>query len=288
MTPVPASIAERAKRNAEAARERERAELELKLFPDWPDDRRGTSNALIRAAVFGVGRRRRVADLPLAAPGGWSVTMTGWRLDQADCDVWLEVMHLARNSKPGEPIRFSLHSLLRSLGLTGDGGRDRRWLTTRLKGLYETTLYFESASAITAPGTLIASFDIDKTTGEAVVRVNPQMRWLYEQITYLPIAQRRALRGNPLAQSIHAVINSHTKWLPMRVETMMRRAGSEYAVVRYFRRDLRKVLADFERRGWIDAWRIDNDDLVHIALRPSPTQMRFLERERRSENQHEA
>lgn len=37
-------------------------ELQLKLFPDWPDDRRGAPNTVRRSAIFGVVRRGAVSE----------------------------------------------------------------------------------------------------------------------------------------------------------------------------------------------------------------------------------
>lgn len=263
-------------------REHERKELQLKLFPNWPDDRRGAPNPVIRAAVFGVvrrGRRVRVTDLPIAAPEGWNVTLTGWRLDQSDCDLWLEVMHLARKTKPGESIRFTIHAMLKRLG-KGDGGRDRNWLSRRLKGLAETTLSFENAQFVGSSGSLLGSFKIDKRSGQALVRTNPEVRSLFESVTHLDVERRRSLGSNQLAKALHAMLSSHADWLPMKVENVMRRVGADYAQVKFFRRDLKAVLSDFTKRGWIDAWQITDGDLLHIALRPSPTQIRLIERRR--------
>jgi hypothetical protein len=65
-----------------------------------------------------LGRRKRVVDMPVAGPIGSNITITDWRLDQYDLDIWLEVMHLARNEKPGETVRFTLRSMLKRLHRT--------------------------------------------------------------------------------------------------------------------------------------------------------------------------
>jgi len=186
---------------------------------------------VIRAAVFGIvrrGRRRRVTDLPIAAPEGWNVTLTGWQLDQSDCDVWLEVMHLARKTTPGEPLRFTVHAMLKRLGLKGDGGDNRLWLTQRLRRLAQTTLSFDSKHSEGTSGSLLGTFKIDKTSGEAVVRTNPEVRSLFESVTHLDVERRRSLGSNQLAKALHAMLSSHAAWLPMRIETLMRRVGADY------------------------------------------------------------
>jgi hypothetical protein len=99
-----------------AIRSAQRAALQLKLFPDWPDDRRGPPAEVIRSATFGVvrtGRRQRVVDLPVAGPAGSSISIMGRRLDQYDLDIWLEVMHLARDQK--QTVTFTLRSMLKRL-----------------------------------------------------------------------------------------------------------------------------------------------------------------------------
>lgn len=263
------------------------SELQLKLFPDWPDDRRGAPNTVIRSAIFGVvrrGKRRRITKMPVAGPAGWDITLTGWRLDQHDCDIWLEVMHLARATSPGEEVRFTLHGLLRRLGRMGTIGKDHyAWLKVRLESLSETTIAFDSEREYGVVGALIAGFQVDRLTGEGVVYTNPRIRPLFESVTHLDVTQRRALGENQLAKALHAALASHADWLPMRVETLMRRVGAEYERLRDFKRDVRAVLDDFVVRGWIRRYGFvagANGELLEVDKVPTPSQARAIERRR--------
>jgi len=112
-----------------------------------------------------------------------------------------------------------------------------------------------------------------------VVRTNPEIRPLWESITHLDIEQRRALGQNQLAKSLHAVLASHVDWMPMLLETLMHRVGAQYQRLRDFKSDLKNVLEDFIRRGWIRSYRFTagaHGELVEIRKIATPTQTRAL------------
>jgi len=257
--------------------------LQLRLFPELPDDRRPAPNAVVRSAVFGVvrrGRRQRVTDMQVAAPQGWEIAITGWRLDQLDLDIWLEIMHAAGGCQPGSDVRFQLHTLMKRLGhKTREGTSNYDSLKGRLRQLAQTTVSFASGSREGVAGAFFAGFAIDNTTGEGLCITNPLLRPLFEDITHLNIEQRRALGQNQLAKALHALLASHAEWLPMRVETLMRRVGAEYASLRFFKRDLKGVLENFLGRGWIRSYGFTagaSGDLLELVKVPTPSQQRAL------------
>jgi len=246
-------------------------------FPQWPDDRRAAPNDMIRSALFGVvqrGRRLMLKKYELPGPPGWHLYYTGQRLDQVDLDIWLEVMHRARNTAPGSAFRFTLRSVLRALGHNA-GKSDYDWLAGRLEGMVTGGFSYKSGDSgrTGATGSLFRRFEIDSVTGEGVIESNPHLRSLYESITYINFADRLAL-DSQLAKWLHALIASHARWLPTRVETLMTQSGASYARLRDFRADLRTALDDLKGRHIIRTWRIDGNDLVHINSDGTPTQQR--------------
>jgi len=263
-------------------------DLQLRLFPELPDDRRAAPNAVVRSSVFGVvrrGKRARVTDMPVAAPQGLEIAITGWRLDQHDLDIWLEIMHAAGGSKPGSEVRFRLHPLMKRLGHKSRGGKnDYDSLKARLRQLAQTTVSFTSGTLEGVAGAFFAGFAIDNATGEGVCITNPLLRPLFEDITHLDIEQRRALGQDQLAKALHALLASHAQWLPMRVDTLMQRLGAHYDRLRDFKRELKNTLEDFLDRGWIRTFEFQPGgrgvELISIDKVPSPSQLRALEARR--------
>lgn len=100
-------------------------------FPQWPDDRRATAQAVFRSALFPAigfkGGRPFLKEERLCSVEGVEVFFTGERFDQSDLDVYLELLKIARQSPFGAECRFSAYSLLKALGRQ-TGNKDHKWL----------------------------------------------------------------------------------------------------------------------------------------------------------------
>jgi hypothetical protein len=92
---LPRVIGEGLDRLQDGARQRQ---LSLP-FLDWAERMRAAPNAMLRSALFGVvkpGRRQYVEEMALPMIGDFSLAYTGKRLDQSDLDIYLQIVHYAR------------------------------------------------------------------------------------------------------------------------------------------------------------------------------------------------
>jgi TrfA protein len=80
-------------------------------IPLWPANVRGMPNALARSALFNVNKsnapRSRMDRDVIASVDGVDITFTGEELRQDDADVFLEVLHLARDIQLNEKVEFT-------------------------------------------------------------------------------------------------------------------------------------------------------------------------------------
>ena len=86
-------------------------------LPLWPEPVRAVPNGFLRSALFGVvkkGARRYVEREQIAAVDGVQILYTGQRLDQADLDVYVSVLHAVRLQALGSQCRITSYALLKS------------------------------------------------------------------------------------------------------------------------------------------------------------------------------
>lgn len=247
----------------------------------WPEHVRVLPNAVLRSALFGVikaGEREAVKGLELPATHGVKLTFTGWRLDQADADVWQTLVHLGREQLKAAHqqgadvvVRIQLKTLLRHLGRTPGSGTVE-WLDGVLTRLQSGVIRVDSKAArVVYQGQLILHWMRAEDTGEMHLRLNGNLLALFSDgWSSLIWSERRSLGKQQLAQWLHAFYATHLEPYPMRVETLRALSGGRPdSPLREFRRQLKNALTAVAKTGAITAWRIDPaTDLVHVTCRP--------------------
>lgn len=265
-----------------AAQERQSAPAKVVQLPLWPEPVRAVPNGFLRSALFGAirkGRRRYINGEDLAAVDGVTIRYKGERLDQGDLDVWESVLHAVRLQALGSQCRVTSYALLKLMGKS-DTGKNRATLQTRIERLVANAVTVKQGR-YTYIGGLIRFAAKDEETQEWVIELDEKLRPLFaaDQFTQVEWAVRRALDGHQLAQWLHGFYASHAKPFPMRMETLLKLAGSENDSPRSAQQKLRQALDavaeasaahgegfSYEIRG----------DLVHVEKKASGTQRLHL------------
>ena len=269
-----AALADRAEQEPEP-----RGPAQVIQLPLWPEAKRAAPNAVLRAALFaaiqGKGRAGLLRKELLATQDGVTIRYTGWQLDQADLDVWEQVLHLARTQALGKKCYFSTHSFLKALGRS-TGKQNHVWLEEALDRLSATSVSI-SDGHLTYFGSLIEEAMRDEDTGKFVVVINPKLAKFYgrTQWTQIDWQQRQALKRKPLALWLHGFYATHAAPYPLRVAYLHKLSGSQTKQLRKFKQNLTRALRDLQAIGALEAFEIVGD-LVRVQTVPSPSQQRHL------------
>ena len=267
-----------ARGDGKTAQEEPRGPAKVIQLPLWPEPKRGAPNAVLRGALFAAVHKDRQymrrKEL-IAAQDGITIRYTGEQLDQADLDVWEQVLHLARTQALGTECYFTAHGFLKALGRS-TGKRNHEWLQTALERLTGGLVRI-SAGRWTYFGTLIEGGARDEDTGRYVVDINPKLAAFYgrSQWTQIDWEQRQRLRGKPLALWLHGFYASHARPHPLTVAYLHKLSGSQTKQLKHFKQNLGRALRDLEAVGAIKSFEI-RADLVHVRTVPSSSQQKHL------------
>lgn len=248
------------------------------MLPLWPEEVRGMPNAVLRGAIFAVSQERQYLKewTPIAAVDGIEIRAKGERLNQHDLDLWEELLHLQRKAALGARVEFTAHSMLKALGRPVGGSAHARLDNDLGRLLTSATEIRWTATRQSFAGGLVSSYFKDEDSDRYVVTFNADTMQLYSQgHTWIDPKERKALGRNLIAKWLHGFYSTHAKPFAYSVETLWKLSGST-SIRKDFRRYLRAALAELEKIGAIDSWKLDADDLVHVKRTASPSQRKHL------------
>jgi hypothetical protein len=244
----------------------ERTQNALVQLPLWPEPKRGAPNSFIRSALFAAIHskdRQFFKETVLASQDGIEIRYTGEQLNQADLDVWETIVHLAREQPLGTVASFTAHGLLKAMGMPTGNSQHKQLHSTLLRltacaveVTHEGKTYF---------GPLIKSGAKDEVTRHYGIELNKGIIKLFgeNQWTALDWKQRQELRGQPLAQALHAFYSSHRDPFAVKLATLQAYTGSRNKQPASFKRQVRAALAQLVDVGFLASFEI-TDDLVNV------------------------
>lgn len=274
------------------ARAAEAEARRVKQLPLWHEAARGLPNEIVRSALFTTGAkadpRRYYRRETILSVGGGEVTYTGEELRTDDEDVWLQIMHLARDVPLGEPVYFTAYAFLREIGWRTSRYYYKK-LSDHIDRLSATNVCVRSARLTELMGD---DGDGDAVVGEAIgvslvrrfrstdergrplnkwwVTLEPELHSLFarDYMTLFSWSDRRRL--TPTAKRLHEFYGSHRRPHPMKVETLKGLCGSRAKDLRRFRQTLRDALERLRHIGFLEpagpggVWIDPATDLVHV------------------------
>lgn len=240
-------------------------------FPVIPAATKAIVNELARSSLFAAiqGKERQlVKDMRVEAIGESEILFTGEQFNQDDHDTLMQLASVAMLRPVGEYVTVSGHSLLKALG-RGTSGKEHKQLDAEINRIIEGTIKVKS-KGFNYIGHLIHDAVKHEISGQWVYRMNDTLQPLYSPKSYTLIdwQERKRLRGNALARWLHLWLSTHADSYPLKVETLRRLSGSKAKELRKFRQMLKSALVVLQTEGHITAWRIDENDLVHVERPP--------------------
>ncbi|MGE8482636.1 MAG: plasmid replication initiator TrfA [Pseudomonas sp.] len=254
------------------------------VLPGWQDEVRGVPNVTLRSAIFGSSRSASNAFLQHAeiyTQRPTQMRYTGPRLDQGDLDVWITLLHIAREKQMGKTFKTSAYELLKLQGKT-DAGNNRKTLYKRLFRLRAGTLEL-STKRYSYTGGLVDSFARDDVEQKLIITLNLKLSYLFgpNQFTHIDWSVRRSLNAKPLAQWLHGYLSTHAEPFPVSIGTLMMMAGSLDSSASSREQNIRRALDALQHasnlHGQPFSYEISGGN-VYFTKTPTSSQARHIAR----------
>ena len=216
----------------------------------WPDDERAMPGDFIACALFSAAKVTTYVDCgQLASVNGLTVIFTGKRLTQVHADVWMGIMHMARERMEGDVVRFRARTLLELIGRSTHQSQ-REQLKRCVRQLQATSVLIQDdAKQRRFGGSLLPWHAEDDGIGETLFAVDISRelaKILSGRFWRIDWELRKRLQNKPLALWLQTYFCRFTK--PVTVEQLHALSGSG-SPLKEFRRKLARALDDLHYVG---------------------------------------
>ena len=219
---------------------------QLKQLSFWEKDESHTApNIVSRSPLFAPLSNANDKDRKVLDSGetfvAWGVKMSisGKQLDEADKDVFMELVRIGKFNA-NEHVIFSRRKLLLSIGKTANG-RDYKWLEESLRRLTETTFtYFPDKNSESSAMKINLIQSVGWHDDQMYVRVGEEMKIMFanNQYAYINIVTRNQLKIQ-LSKWLYDFIRANEIGMKhFKVKTIQQTCGREGSRPNVFRKSL--------------------------------------------------
>lgn len=240
-------------------------------LPAWSQHFRGMPNAIARSALFNIssvrkGERTFFSKAEIASTQGISLLYTGSELRQDDLDVFLQVLHMAKEQKLGEDIQFTAHSMIVALKWTINPASYER-LSDAMNRMKATALRLTvedgKGGRMSFTGSLMGEFTWRETGSDDPLRLwtvslEKNIVKLFAPDAYSMLNWATRLSLSPLAKWLQTFYSTHKQPFALKIETLHKLTASQTKEVRKFKVDLKKALAALVDCGFFLSAKVDD------------------------------
>lgn len=245
---------------------------EQMLLPFWKEEHRAMPNHIARSALFTPikkGARTFHNKEIISSRRDVEITYTGLELDEADADLWMQLLHHFRNKPPGEKHFVNRAKLLSELGKSR-GKESYRWLEDSMNRLHGS-IHIKSKRYAVSSG-LLQIYATDEETNNYYFKIDKSIAMLFSNKEFSLIQwNKRKKLTYALAKTLqrHIATSSSTEqsYLYNDLKERFRRSGE----IRYLKRDLKKACTELLKNSIIFKFELQSKRLKIWRTKINPS-----------------
>lgn len=240
------------------------------FLPGLEEFKRAMPNHAARSSLFAPiarGKRPYYQQEVLFSRGDATITYTGYQLDEAQADVWMQLMFEAKDIPLGTSVKMNRCAFLRAIG-RGTSGREYEWLRSTMIAFTSATIVVEVRKSDgvtkykvghTRAFHMLADFDYDADTGTYNFTVDPRWAVLFGGREYALIDWNRRLQieaGCDMAKAIQRLVATSSNKVQSYSLGWLKGKLQYKSPLRKFRAALLASIKELERVGVVGQGRI--------------------------------
>jgi hypothetical protein len=232
------------------------------MLPFWKEEHRAMPNHIARSALFTPikkGARTFHNKEIISSRCDVEITYTGLRLDEADADLWMQLLHHFRNTSPGNKFFINRARLLTELGKSR-GKESYKWLEDSMNRLHGSISIKSKRYKISS--TLLQIYATDEETNDYYFKIDKAIVQLFsnKEFSLIQWNKRKKLKyalSKTLQRHIATSSSIEQSYFYSDLKERFKRSGE----TKYLKRDLKKACEELLAHHIIFKYELRKDKL---------------------------